>query len=59
MAEDCKGALEVGKDADLCVLDADLELMDPHDMPEMRVVLTMADGDVVHQVERLGSVPSE
>lgn len=58
-AEDWKGTLEVGKVADLCVLDADLELMDPHDMPDMRVVLTMVDGEVVHRVERLSAVPSE
>ncbi|WP_448616537.1 amidohydrolase [Modestobacter sp. URMC 112] len=48
-AEDWKGTLEVGKVADLCVLDADLQTIDPHDMPTMRVVMTVLDGRVVHR----------
>jgi predicted amidohydrolase YtcJ len=48
-AEDWKGTLEVGKVADLCVLDADLQTMDPHDMPTMRVAMTVFDGQIVHR----------
>ncbi|ASN20062.1 amidohydrolase [Arthrobacter sp. YN] len=48
-AEEWKGSLEVGKVADLCVLDADLERIDPHDMPHMPVVMTMVGGTVVHR----------
>ncbi|MCX6497420.1 MAG: amidohydrolase [Arthrobacter sp.] len=47
-ADEWKGSLETGKVADLCVLDADLAEIDPHDMPHMRVVMTMVGGIVVH-----------
>ncbi|MFF8958014.1 amidohydrolase [Streptomyces sp. NPDC014894] len=47
-ADDWKGSLEPGKVADLCVLDGDLLAADPHDIPEMPVVLTVVDGRVVH-----------
>ncbi|MGA4837716.1 amidohydrolase [Streptomyces sp. G45] len=47
-AEDWKGSLEPGKVADLCVLDGDLLAADPHDIPTMPVVLTVVDGEVVH-----------
>lgn len=46
-AEDWKGSLEVGKVADLCVLDGDLEAADPHDIPDIPVALTIFDGQVV------------
>ncbi|MGW1106525.1 amidohydrolase [Streptomyces sp. NPDC002540] len=51
-AEDWKGSLEPGKAADLCVLDGDLLTADPHDIPEMSVVLTVVDGQVVHDTLR-------
>ncbi|WP_411142484.1 amidohydrolase [Streptomyces sp. x-80] len=47
-ADDWKGSLEPGKVADLCVLDGDLLTADPHDIPEMPVVLTVVDGRIVH-----------
>ncbi|NGO47735.1 amidohydrolase [Streptomyces ureilyticus] len=49
-ADDWKGSLEVGKVADLCVLGGDLLAADPHDIPDLPVVLTVLGGDVVHDV---------
>ncbi|MFF8837313.1 amidohydrolase [Streptomyces sp. NPDC015130] len=51
-ADDWKGSLEPGKAADLCVLDGDLLTADPHDIPDMPVVLTVVDGRVVHDTLR-------
>ncbi|WP_411099837.1 amidohydrolase [Streptomyces sp. x-45] len=51
-ADDWKGSLEPGKVADLCVLDGDLLTADPHDIPSMPVVLTVVDGQVVHDALR-------
>ncbi|MEV6954619.1 amidohydrolase [Streptomyces sp. NPDC051183] len=51
-ADDWKGSLEPGKVADLCVLDGDLLTADPHDIPRMPVVLTVVDGQVVHDTLR-------
>ncbi|MCX5229986.1 amidohydrolase [Streptomyces sp. NBC_00233] len=51
-ADDWKGSLEPGKVADLCVLDGDLLTADPHDIPEMPVLLTVMDGRVVHDTLR-------
>ncbi|MEW1751695.1 amidohydrolase [Streptomyces angustmyceticus] len=51
-ADGWKGSLEPGKVADLCVLDGDLLAADPHDIPEMPVVLTVVDGQVVHDTLR-------
>ncbi|MEU8956570.1 amidohydrolase [Streptomyces sp. NPDC048518] len=47
-ADDWKGSLEPGKVADLCVLDGELLGADPHDIPTMPVVLTVMDGQIVH-----------
>ncbi|KUJ69406.1 amidohydrolase [Streptomyces albus subsp. albus] len=47
-AEDWKGTLEVGKVADLCALRGDLLTADPHDIPDMPVVLTAIGGQIVH-----------
>jgi len=51
-ADGWKGSLEPGKVADLCVLDGDLLSADPHDIPQMPVVLTVVDGQVVHDALR-------
>ncbi|MFE7614113.1 amidohydrolase [Streptomyces sp. NPDC057496] len=51
-ADHWKGSLEPGKAADLCVLDGDLLTADPHDIPEMPVVLTVMDGRIVHDTLR-------
>ncbi|KND28696.1 amidohydrolase [Streptomyces acidiscabies] len=48
-AEDWKGTVEAGKVADLCVLDRPLLGLDPHDIPDVQVDLTVFDGRVVHE----------
>ncbi|MFF9899310.1 amidohydrolase [Streptomyces longispororuber] len=48
-ADHYKGSLEVGKVADLCVLDTDLLTADPHDIPAAPVTLTVVDGRIVHE----------
>ena len=46
--EDVKGSLEVGKLADLCVLDGDLLNCDVHEIHEIPTVMTMVGGRVVY-----------
>ncbi|MEU9454562.1 amidohydrolase [Streptomyces sp. NPDC048277] len=48
-ADDWKGAIEPGKAADLCVLDRPLLGLDPHDITNVEVDLTVFDGRVVHE----------
>jgi predicted amidohydrolase YtcJ len=48
-AEDSKGALAPGYVGDLCVLDADLERIDPHDFVDVPVNATVVGGAVVHE----------
>ncbi|MDC2959945.1 amidohydrolase [Streptomyces gilvifuscus] len=48
-AEDWKGSIEVGKVADLCVLDRPLLDLDPHAITDAQVDLTVFDGRVVHE----------
>ncbi|WP_020497978.1 amidohydrolase [Sciscionella marina] len=48
-AEDWKGSLEVGKVADLCVLGADPLAVDPHELPEVPVRMTVLDGEIVYE----------
>ncbi|OXY87748.1 amidohydrolase [Streptomyces diastatochromogenes] len=48
-ADDWKGTVEPGKVADLCVLDRPLPALDPHDITQVEVDLTVFDGDVVHE----------
>lgn len=49
--EDEIGSLEVGKLADLIVLDQNLFEVDPHDIYKTKVLFTMMDGVVRHQDE--------
>lgn len=56
-AETWKGSLEVGKVADLCVLDGDLLGADPHDIPTMPVRMTVFDGAVVHESNGVETAP--
>lgn len=49
--EDKTGSLETGKYADLVVLEKDICEMDPHDIMNTRVLLTMMGGKVTYQHE--------
>lgn len=49
LAEDWKGTLAVGKVADCCVIDGDVLGVDPREIPELPVVLTMVGGRVVFE----------
>lgn len=48
-AEDWKGSIEVGKVADLCVVDTDPLAVDPHEIPGIGVRQTILDGKVVYE----------
>ncbi|HUF11267.1 MAG TPA: amidohydrolase [Rhodothermales bacterium] len=45
--ENIKGSLEIGKLADFAMIDADLTQIDPVDIRDARVVLTVVGGDIV------------
>jgi len=47
--EDQIGSIEVGKKADLVVLDQDIFEIDAYDIHKTEVVLTMLDGDIVYE----------
>lgn len=48
-AEEWKGSVEVGKVADLCVLDRPLLDLDPHAITDAEVVMTVFDGRIVYE----------
>lgn len=48
-ADDWKGTLEPGRAADLCVLDRPLLDLDPHEITQVQVDLTVFDGRVVFE----------
>lgn len=48
-ADDWKGTVEPGRAADLCVLDRPLLDLDPHEITDVQVDLTVFDGTVVHE----------
>ncbi|RKS77257.1 hypothetical protein BZB76_2635 [Actinomadura pelletieri DSM 43383] len=52
-AEDWKGTLEPGRVADVTVLDGTITSLDPHDLPDVPVAMTVFDGRVVHSTEGL------
>jgi predicted amidohydrolase YtcJ len=47
--EDAIGSIEVGKKADLVVLDQNIFEVDAYDIHKTNVVLTMMDGDIVYE----------
>ena len=47
--EDEIGSIEVGKKADLVVLDQDIFSIDPYSIHKTEVVMTVMDGDVVYE----------
>ncbi|MGE2715980.1 amidohydrolase family protein [Mycolicibacterium litorale] len=47
--DDLVGSVEVGKWADLIVLDQNILEIDPHDVHRTNVALTMMNGNVVHE----------
>lgn len=48
--DDKVGSLEVGKLADMIVLDKNILEVDPHDIHQARVTMTMMNGEIRHQV---------
>lgn len=48
--DDKVGSVEVGKRADLIVLDSDIFEVDPHDIHRATITMTMMNGQVRHQV---------
>ncbi|NLT35333.1 MAG: amidohydrolase family protein [Gaiellales bacterium] len=43
-----KGSIEPGKLADFCILDKDIMTIDPHDLTDTAVLMTIVDGDIVY-----------
>ncbi len=55
--EDKIGSLEVGKKADLVVLDRNLFETDPYEIYETEAVITVMDGDFVYQKKQVFRSP--
>lgn len=44
-----KGSLEIGKDADLIVINQDIKTLNPQELSHTKVLLTMKKGDIVYE----------
>lgn len=54
-AEEWKGSLEVGKVADLCILDGDLLSTAPREIPQLGILYTVFDGKMVYEAPATAS----
>ena len=48
--ENIKGSIEIGKLADFCVLDEDILTVDPHQIKDIRTLMTIVGGKIVYDV---------
>jgi hypothetical protein len=48
-SEDTKGSIEPGKHADFVVLDRDITAVDPEEIIETEVLMTIVGGEVVYE----------
>jgi predicted amidohydrolase YtcJ len=51
--EKVKGSIETGKVADFCIVDDDILSIDPHKIVDLRVLMTIAGGNVVYDAVAL------
>jgi hypothetical protein len=49
--ESVKGSIEKGKLADFCILDKDIMTIDPHEISEAKVLVTVVGGKIVYRAE--------
>jgi predicted amidohydrolase YtcJ len=47
--ENIKGSIEAGKVADFCVIDNDILTIDPHKVGDLRILMTIAGGNIVYE----------
>ena len=46
--DDVKGSIEVGKVADFCIIDNDILTIDPHKIVDVKILMTISGGNIVH-----------
>jgi len=49
-SEDTKGSIEPGKHADFVVLNRDITTVDPEEIIETKVLMTIIGGDIVYEL---------
>jgi predicted amidohydrolase YtcJ len=47
-SENTRGSIEVGKMADMCVLDQDILAVEPHNIKDIRNLMTVVGGNIVY-----------